>query len=200
MSQPPVPMDDGWLVPFLPRLSWAGMRVLELGCGPGNDARRLLDAGFEVFAFDRQPVSGARERAPAAHFFRADLGRPLPLRTGMFDAAIASLSLHYLPWTETLGAVAEVRRVLRPGGVFLFRVNATDDIHHGAGQGVELEPNYFTAAPGSWAEAKRFFNEASIREATRGLFAIEHLEHRTIHRYEQPKQVWECLAISRETD
>lgn len=193
-SQSRVPRDDGWLVPFLGELERLGPRVLELGCGPGNDAMRLVEAGFEVVAFDRQPVSEARRRAPGGHFFRADLGRTLPLRSARFDAAVASLSLHYLPWAETLCAFAEVRRVLRPGSPFLFRVNATDDVHHGAGQGLELEPNYFAATPGSWAEAKRFFDEAGVRAVTAGLFEIQHLEHRTIHRYEQPKQVWECLC------
>lgn len=107
---------------------------------------------------------------------------------------MASLSLHYLPWEQTRTAFQEIRRVLRLGSPFLFRVNATDDLNGGAGQGVAIEPNYYQAKPGSWADAKRFFDEASVREAVGGSFAIEHLAHRTIHRYDQPKQVWECLS------
>jgi hypothetical protein len=88
--------------------------------------------------------------------------------------------------------------VIRSGSPFLFRVNATDDVNHGAGQGVEIEPNYYTAdprlLPDAWANAKRFFDEESIREVVSDSFAIEHLEHRTIYRYDLPKRAWECLA------
>lgn len=84
--------------------------------------------------------------------------------------------------------------MLHSGSPFLFRVNATDDINHGAGQGVEIEPNYYLATRHSWDDAKRFFDEASVREAVGGSFAIGQLTHRTIYRYEQPKQVWECLV------
>jgi SAM-dependent methyltransferase len=51
----------------------------------------------------------------------ADLGRPLPFPGGAFDDVIASLVLHYLEdWTAPL---AEVRRVLRPGGRLVVSVN-----------------------------------------------------------------------------
>lgn len=195
-SQPSLPRDDDWLLPFLPELRRRGDRLLEIGCGPGRDAAFLSGSGFSVTAFDRQPVRDAARRAPEATFFRADLSRPLPFHNVAFDAAVASLSLHYLPWQETKEALAEIRRVLRPGSPFLFRVNATDDVNHGAGQGEPIEPNFYQAAPGSSADTKRFFDEASVRDVVSGSFAIEHLEHRTIHRYEQPKQVWECLATA----
>ncbi len=44
------------------------------------------------------------------------------------------------------------------------------------------------------ADHKRFFDEPAVRAALEGCFAIEHLQHTTVHRYEQPKQAWECLA------
>jgi SAM-dependent methyltransferase len=190
----PLPQDSDWLSSFLPALRARGSRLIEIGCGPGLDAATLLAAGFDVTAFDRASIAHAHAMAPNAHLFRADLGRPLPLRAGVFDAALASLSLHYLPWAETVAAFAEIRRVLRPVAPFLFRVNATDDVHHGAGQGEEVERHLYTAAPGSWSDAKRFFDEDDVRRVVRGLFVIDRLTHQTIHRYEQPKQVWECLA------
>jgi SAM-dependent methyltransferase len=51
----------------------------------------------------------------------ADLGKPLPFADGEFDDVVVSLVLHYLQdWTAPL---AELRRVLKPGGRLLLSVN-----------------------------------------------------------------------------
>lgn len=161
------------------------------------DASTLTAHGFEVVGFDRAPLARATASAPAAAFLRADLARTLPFRDGTFDSAVSSLALHYLAWAETRAAFGEIRRVLRDGSPFLFRVNATDDFAHGAGVGEELEPNFYRSADSyhaHFSETKRFFDEAMVRAALEGLFEVEHLEHKTIHRYEQPKRVWECVG------
>ena len=189
----PLPRGSDWLSPFLGRLRERGSRLLEVGCGPGLDAASLTAAGFEVTAFDRASLARARASAPGTRLFRADLLH-IPARNDAFDAAVSSLALHYLPWRETRAAFAEVRRVLVPGAPFLFRVNATDDYNHGAGEGEELEPNFYSAPRAYHAETKRFFDEGMVRAALHGWFAVEELAHRTIHRYAQPKQAWECLA------
>jgi hypothetical protein len=109
---------------------------------------------------------------------------------------LGSLSLHYLPWSETIAAFAAAAGCLREGGVFLFRVNASDDYNHGAGQGEEVEPGLFRQPAGNegWSDTKRFFTEGAVRAALPPDVTVEHLAHRTIHRYARPKQVWECLA------
>ncbi len=189
---------DPWLDPFLEAMRAAGGTALELGCGIGEDAAELTARGFRVFAFDlaRAPIRRAVANAPAARFFVADLQSPLPVRGGAVDSVVASLSIHYFPWQQTLGISNEVRRVLRPGGVFVFRVNATDDVNFGAGQGEELEPNYYHVPPDGRNNRpyKRFFDEASIRALLTPGWRITHLAHRTISRYDTPKQVWECCA------
>jgi SAM-dependent methyltransferase len=176
-----------------------GALVLEVGCGPGQDAAFLAGSGFRVVAFDRSlpALRRASEVAPAARLLRADASRPLPFRDGAFAAAIASLSLHYLPWTATLAAVAEIRRVLVPGAAFAFRVNATDDIHHGAGEGEEVEPGLFRARPPAHADLKRFFDEPMARALVTPAFDLLSLRHVTIHRYEYPKQAWEGFVRAR---
>jgi SAM-dependent methyltransferase len=189
----PAPSD--WLEPFLPELGAGGRRLMEIGCGAGHDASTLAAAGFDVVGIDREPapLAAARARLPAATFVRADL-RSLPFGDESFDAAVSSLALHYLPWEATRSAFAGIRRSLRPRAPFLLRVNATDDFHHGAGSGIESEPHLRATPSTHGRNLKRFFDEADVRAAVGGLFAVEHLAHRTIHRYELPKQCWECFA------
>ena len=189
---------DPWLDPFLGAMRAAGATVLELGCGVGEDAAELTAQGVRVFAFDviRKPIGRAVAHAPNAHFFVADMQSPLPVRSAAVESVVASLSIHYFPWQTTRALLAEVRRVLRPGGVFVFRVNATDDVHFGALQGEELEPNYYHVPPDGRNNRpyKRFFDEASIHAVLTPGWRIASLTHRTISRYDTPKQVWECCA------
>lgn len=190
-----LPATEGWLHPFLPRFREAGPRVLDAGCGPGLDAAFLAAEGFDVTACDRRRLPSAAW-APPVRYVLADLCA-LPFRPSSFDAVVASLALHYLPWSATLAAFRDTGELVGPGGCFLFRVNASDDIHHGAGQGQELEPGFFRVPSGmvSHGETKRFFTEADVRAVIPAGFHADHLVHRTIHRYRQPKQVWECLLV-----
>jgi SAM-dependent methyltransferase len=190
---------DPWLDPYLPTLRAAGATVLEIGCGPGEDAATLSATGFRVFACDRarKAIHAARITAPAAHCFVADLQSPLPVRSASVHAVVASLSIHYFSWEITRQILAEVWRVLAPGGCHVFRVNATDDTNFGAGEGEEIEPGYYRVPPDGRNNRpyKRFFDEATVRALLTSQWQIAHLAHRTIYRYGEPKQVWECLAM-----
>ncbi len=189
---------DPWLDPFLDAMRAAGEIALDLGCGPGEDAAELTARGFRVVGFDviRKPIARAMVHVPAAHFFIADMQSPLPVRSAAIDVAVASLSIHYFSWQTTRALLDEVRRVLRPGGTFVFRVNATDDVNFGALQGEEIEPHYYHVPPDDRNNRpyKRFFDEPSLRALLTPGWRITHLAHRTISRYDTPKQVWECCA------
>ena len=101
----------------------AGRRVLDAGCGSGPLAAALRDRGAVVSGFDASPamVELARRRLGEDAALRvAELGRPLPYGDGEFDDVVLSLVLHYLrDWSAPL---AELRRVLRPGGRLLLSV------------------------------------------------------------------------------
>jgi SAM-dependent methyltransferase len=101
-----------------------GRRVLDAGCGSGPLSAALLAKGAVVTGFDSSPamVELARQRlGQAAGLHVADLDQPLPFADGAFDDVVVSLVLHYLrDWTAPL---AELRRVLKPGGRLVLSVN-----------------------------------------------------------------------------
>ena len=102
----------------------AGRRILDAGCGSGPLSAALRDRGAIVSGFDKSTgmLEVARRRlGPDVDLRVADLAGPLPYPDGAFDDVIASLVLHYLEdWTAPL---AELRRVLRPGGRLICSVD-----------------------------------------------------------------------------
>ena len=103
-------------------------RVLEIGCGAGvgieEILRRFHPAAIEAFDLDPAQVARARARltdhSPNGLALRLWVGDAERIDTedGRYDAVFEFTIFHHIPsWRQ---AIAEVRRVLRPGGVFLF--------------------------------------------------------------------------------
>lgn len=121
----------------------AGRRILDAGCGAGPLLAALRDRGAIVTGIDKSAgmLELARRRlGDDADLQVAELGSPLPFPDDTFDDVTASLVLHYL---EDWGpALAELRRVLKPGGRLIVSVDhpfAENLWHREAG----LKPDYF---------------------------------------------------------
>lgn len=101
-----------------------GRRILDAGCGSGPLSAVLRERGAIVTGFESSPAMvelAERRLGEDATLLVADLSEPLPFADGAFDDVVVSLVLHYLEdWTAPL---AELRRVLRPGGRLLLSVN-----------------------------------------------------------------------------
>ena len=111
---------------FLPHLR-PRMRLLDLGCGPGSITLGLAQAvePGEVVGIDAQPAQVESARALAAErgitnvTFEVADAYELPFPDGSFDAAFMHVILMHL--ADPVRALAEVHRVLRPGGVIGMR-------------------------------------------------------------------------------
>jgi GrpB-like predicted nucleotidyltransferase (UPF0157 family)/ubiquinone/menaquinone biosynthesis C-methylase UbiE len=101
-----------------------GKRVLDAGCAAGHLSALLAGRGADVLGVDASAgmVAVARRKfGDVARFEQADITGPLDVEDGSIDVITASLVLHYLKdWGP---ALAEFRRVLKPGGVLVFSVH-----------------------------------------------------------------------------
>ena len=96
--------------------------VLDVGCGEGQVARHLASVGCRAVGVDpiRAQVDAAVERGGGPTYAMAAADR-LPFPSGRFDAVVACLVFEHIDAIDD--ALAEVARVVRPGGRFLFLLN-----------------------------------------------------------------------------
>jgi SAM-dependent methyltransferase len=111
----------------------AGMRVLEAGCGYGRNLVHLLREGCEVFALDEDAAAIDHVRQLSASLgtglpggnFQVGSIEQMPFPDALADVVICSAVLHFARNEEHFRAMlAELWRVLRPGGMLFCRLGS----------------------------------------------------------------------------
>ncbi|MCV7370681.1 SAM-dependent methyltransferase [Mycolicibacterium duvalii] len=170
----------------------AGATILDAACGPGLYAEELARRHARVIGFDQSPrmVELARQRVPSGEFRVHDLADPLDwLGDHTVDAVLLALALEYVD--DRVAALAELRRVLRPGGALVVsRPHPTGDwLRHGG--------NYFQTriVDETWSRGWRLRSWLSPLEQT-----CEELHHAgfLIERLLEPRPTPQAAAIDLE--
>ncbi len=180
---------DRWLDLVIARSS--DRAVLELGCGGGRDSEILAAAGFHVVGIDISPgaIARARIRAPSCEFHCRDILDPFPTTVRSVNVVVASLSLHYFSWQDTLDIAERIHAILIPRGVLLCRLNSTNDLHYGASGHPAIAENYYLVD----GRPKRFFDRAAADALFSHGWNVLNLEEMVVNRYVRPKVLWEVV-------
>ncbi len=154
--------------------------------------------GLSVTAIDLSGEAIGQAQAKfgsMVRFMVADITRRLPFPDGGFDAVMSNVAVHMFPDAMTRAVFAEVGRLVRTGGLFLFHVNALEDrpLRARSLPARELEPDYVAEESG---QTMHFFSEAYLRELLKGWHEVHLVPVPVPHREtgEPYKHVWRGIA------
>jgi SAM-dependent methyltransferase len=108
-----------------------GVTILDLGCGGGRNAHYLARNGYQVYGLDvaQGAVEFCRKRFARYHLpgtFKQGSFEHIPFPDDYFAAVICIAVLDHATLQSAQAAVAEIRRVLEPGGVILLTFDPPD--------------------------------------------------------------------------
>jgi ubiquinone/menaquinone biosynthesis C-methylase UbiE len=95
------------------------IRALEVACGPGHITAMMADTGATVTGVDLVPamIETARRLHPGIEFIEAN-AEQLPFADDAFDVVLVNFAIHHFARPDVV--CTEIRRVLKPGGQFVF--------------------------------------------------------------------------------
>lgn len=180
---------DDWLELFDKAIENCKTPIIDLGCGSGNDTLYLIERGKKVIPCDysRNAIENIKSNFPEVERAECfDMSKGLPFEDNVADIIISDLSLHYFTEQKTFEILDEIKRVLKPNGLLLFRVNSVKDVNHGAGEGKEIEPHLYETTDGRY---KRFFDEEDIKKFFSDWKNL-YIHEEVMGRYSAEKVLW----------
>lgn len=183
---------DGWLFDYEKEIENCNTPIVDLGCGLGNNLFYFAEKEKEVLACDYSKIAiqTIQKDFPNVKTKLFDMTKKFPIEDSFTDIVIADLSIHYFTKEVTKRVIAEIKRILKPNGIFCFRVNSANDINFVSKQN-QMEEDFY------WEESeqrsKRVFSEESIREFF-GSWEIEKMQEETMLRYGREKRLWNCAV------
>jgi ubiquinone/menaquinone biosynthesis C-methylase UbiE len=176
----------------------AGEHVLDLCCGQGTLTAMISLAKAKVTGLDFSPemVSNARKAAPDARIHRGD-AMAMPFGDAQFDKVVCNFGIMHIPNQQK--ALSEVRRVLKPNGMFVMATWAAPASSPAFGTvfGSLKAHADFSAAP---PQPDLFaFADPKLAEAMMTGAGLDMVEHKTVNAewvLEKPTDLFEIFLTA----
>lgn len=175
-----------WLDNYTDIIDQVKTPIIDLGCGDGNDSYYLANKGKKVIACDQSEKAIVNVKHNVEKIWDTkcfNMLEKFPFEDNCTELIIADLSLHYFKEEDTFRILKEIKRILKPNGHLIFRVNSMEDKNFGAGDGKEVEKHLYLC---DGRVLKRFFDEQDIEYFFRD-FTIESMKEDTVLKFNSIK-------------
>jgi len=173
----------------------AKAKILELGCGAGNDAFFFAKKGHTVLATDFSEIAIEKNKTRIQNenltFQVLDINQPMPFADKTFEAVYARLSLHYFTAEHTKNIFKEIHRVLKPNGYLCFLCKSTNDPLFGKGE--EIEKDMFELD----GHIRHFFSDEFVKLCLDGNFELVKQERGEEKFYSRPSAFIKVVALNK---
>ncbi|MCI8361878.1 MAG: class I SAM-dependent methyltransferase [Clostridia bacterium] len=184
-------IKESWLEKFIAEINKVESKTaIDLGCGIGQDTKWLLDKGFDVVScdFSDRALNKLKEIIPNSKTMQIDIKEKLPFEDNSIGLINANLSIHYFSMENTIKIFNEIRRVLKPNGLFVGRVNSDKNEGYIQENTKEIEKNFYYED----GRYRRLFNKEQFDTLTKDWNVIVLNEDVTI-RLGRKKALWEFI-------
>lgn len=184
-------IKESWLEKFITEINKVESKTaIDLGCGIGQDTKWLLDKGFDVVSgdFSDRALNKLKEIIPNSKTMQIDIKEKLPFEDNSIGLINANLSIHYFSMENTIKIFNEIRRVLKPNGLFVGRVNSDKNEGYIQENTKEIEKNFYYED----GRYRRLFNKEQFDTLTKDWNVIVLNEDVTI-RLGRKKALWEFI-------
>ena len=168
------PWDLRRAEPYLVNLTIPPCRMLDIGCGPGNESISMAKKGFDVTGIDishaaiKQANDSAHAENVNIHFIRSNF---LEFETNKsFDFALDRACFHFFDEKERNQYIEKIAKLLRSGGTFLLFVSSDQETPKGPFQ----------------------FSESDIRQLFSAYFTITKIELVTLENHAERPMPYVC--------
>ena len=183
-----------WLDKFKKELNFNNLPILDLGCGNGEDSKWLIENNYKVVSSDFSISSIEHVKKINPNTILLDMSNIedwKQIEDNSFSSVVANLSLHYFDNATTIMILKEIKRILINNGILIARVNTNLDTNFGAGDGIEIEPNFYQNL--ERGIDKRFFTKESALKYF-SIIGKPSITLRTIKYIGKQKQIFEIVV------
>lgn len=165
--------------------------VVDIGCGSGRHSLMMLNEGFSVIGIDSSETSIDIARKitgsypqERVQFFIKNIVQGLPLEDNSLDAAVCWGVLHYLNSSQVMMVLNEIKRILKPGGIFALTLRSIED-----SECKRLVTKDFQKSKAYESDGLEFiyYNEEEMKEILSSFIDLKY-GHKTRTLFEDPKR------------
>lgn len=176
------------------------LKVLEWGCGPGRVIRWMDQHrhGGQVFGCDynQDSVTWCATALPEIQFRKNELSPPLPYGDAGMDVVYAWSVFTHLSEAQVRSWIAEITRVLKPGGAFLFSTQSEESRHKLMADEQEAFDRTGLVVRDRVVEGSRLFAAFHARDYVRKAWGASFATVRDLGRV--PNTAWDqCVWVAR---
>lgn len=182
-------IEDNWILDYMKYLPKTG-NLLDLGCGVWQYSIYFYNLGYNVSSCDisSKALEILNEKNKNIKMKIQDMNKPLDYKDNEFDIVFANLSIHFLSDENTKNLLGEIKRILKPNGIFIGSVNSTKAYEFIKDHIIKLEDNYYD----SNGRTVRLFDEKSFEKYFIDFDKIT-LTENVSDRFGKQKNKWEFV-------